>query len=426
MAAKPEEKSSQRFRESSKRVLTSWLDLQSLAEKSRQLTELLYQELTKIPNARLVIEKIRPLLKTRREAKLLYVTILASSDAAEIFGWQIFDQTRQGLQPLIETSNVLKEAPVESKIIPSGRGFIIILFSKNKEVIGEKNLERIKRGLQNELNQSLRQAFEPALARKFEVQAGKASCHIDSLVPPDISVVKLEQSLHRCIEDAMEDSTKPLEEQKPAEKNLSLLLQPIYDLSSGRVLAYEAPSYEPGGKTPTASQLIRWGQSYDLKNLPLFINIAPTTVGEPEFRKVIRTVLDSPGSPLKTGIVFEMAEPAVTQDFDYFKLAAQYFKILNFGIALNNMRSRYAAFEAMNELKPDFVKIGTFLTSGINEDPIKQELVLALLKFASRIRIPVIAEEISTQAELEILKKIGIRYGQGPLFRAKLESNFVR
>lgn len=417
MIAKPEEKPSQRFRESSKRVLTSWLDLQSLAEKNRQLNELLYQELTKLPSAQLVLEKIRPMLKTRRQIELLYVTILASSDAAEIFGWQIFDQTQQGLSSLLEASSTLKDSLVEREIIPSGRGFLIILFPKDSETVGDKNLERIKRGLQSELNQSLGQVFQSQLASKFEVQVGRASCRIGSTMPADVSAVRLEQLIHEHIEKAMEDSTKPAGDLKLTKEDVSRLLQPIYDLQSRKGLAYEAPSYEPGSKTPTASQLLQWGQRYDLKKLPLFVNIEPATVGEPEFRKVVKASLDSPSTPLKTNIVFEIAEPSATQDFDYFKLVTQYFKTLNFGVALNNIRSQYAAFETMNELKPDFVKISAFLTSGINEDPVKQELVLALSKLASRIKIPVIAEEISTQAELETLKKLGIRYGQGPLLK---------
>lgn len=415
MIAKPEEKPSQRFRESSKRILTSWLDLESLAEKNRQLNELLYQELTKLPSAQLVLEKIRPVLKTRRRINLLYATLLASSDVAEVLGWQIFDQARQGLSSLLQASKTLKETSVEHEIIPSGRGFLIILFPKDDKIVGEKNLERIKRGLQSELNQSLEQAFEPAVAEKFEVQVGKASCQISSTMPADVSAVRLEQLIHNSIEEAMEDSAKEAGDLKSTKEDLSRLLQPIYDLQLKKVLAYEAPSYEPGSKTPRASQLLQWGQNYDLKNLPLFVSIEPATVGEPELRKIVKVALDSPGSPLKTSIVFEIAEPSVTINFDYFKLVTQYFKTLNFGIALNNMRSHYAAFETMNELKPDFVKISAFLTSGINEDPVKQELVLALSKLASRIRIPVIAEEISTQSDLETLKKLGIRYGQGTL-----------
>ncbi len=67
------------------------------------------------------------------------------------------------------------------------------------------------------------------------------------------------------------------------------------------------------------------------------------------------------------------------------------------------------------ELTPDLVKLDMGLIRGINADPARQALVAGMGYFATRRKIRLVAEGIETLAELETLRSLAIRYGQGYL-----------
>ncbi len=63
-----------------------------------------------------------------------------------------------------------------------------------------------------------------------------------------------------------------------------------------------------------------------------------------------------------------------------------------------------------------YLKIDISLICNIEKDPVKQELVKALLQIGSNINVNTIAEGIETKEELKKLMELGVTYGQGFLF----------
>jgi EAL domain-containing protein (putative c-di-GMP-specific phosphodiesterase class I) len=56
------------------------------------------------------------------------------------------------------------------------------------------------------------------------------------------------------------------------------------------------------------------------------------------------------------------------------------------------------------------------LTRGIDHDPGRRALAAALISFAGETDMTIVAEGIETVAELETLRELGVRYGQGFYF----------
>jgi EAL domain-containing protein (putative c-di-GMP-specific phosphodiesterase class I) len=64
-------------------------------------------------------------------------------------------------------------------------------------------------------------------------------------------------------------------------------------------------------------------------------------------------------------------------------------------------------------LLPDVIKLDMSLTRGIDRDRSRRALASALVSFASETDATIFAEGIETPAEMETLRSLGVRYGQG-------------
>ena len=148
----------------------------------------------------------------------------------------------------------------------------------------------------------------------------------------------------------------------------------------------------------------------------LFLNVRPTTIHDPNFRAetLCRTLEDCKLSP--SDVVFEISEQESIGNFDIFREVRDCYRGLGFQIALDDTGAGYASLEAVMELSPDFIKVDRAFVSGIDEDPVRQELLRALRSVAERINACLIAEGLDTLEELETLRRLGIPYGQGWLF----------
>ena len=93
-----------------------------------------------------------------------------------------------------------------------------------------------------------------------------------------------------------------------------------------------------------------------------------------------------------------------------------YYRSLGFQFALDDTGSGYAGLEELLEIEPDYIKIDRSMVSGVDQDPARQNMLAALLQLADKMGAPVIGEGLDTLEELDMLGRLGIRFGQGWLF----------
>ena len=114
-------------------------------------------------------------------------------------------------------------------------------------------------------------------------------------------------------------------------------------------------------------------------------------------------------------IVLEVTEHEVIHDYAAFRdLVAELGR--NIRIAVDDAGAGVANFAHIVELHPDLVKIDIGLVRGVNVDPGRQALVIAMGHFARASGCHVIAEGIETQDEAATLRNLGVQFGQGFLF----------
>ena len=93
-----------------------------------------------------------------------------------------------------------------------------------------------------------------------------------------------------------------------------------------------------------------------------------------------------------------------------------YYRNLGFQFALDDMGTGYAGLEELLELEPDYIKIDRSMVSGVDQDPARQDVLAAVLQLADKMGAQVIGEGLDTLEELDMLGRLGIRFGQGWLF----------
>ena len=256
-----------------------------------------------------------------------------------------------------------------------------------------------------------------------------------------------ETQVRSAVEDARKDSelNARLEDRRSRRELFDVLVnqrvqavfEPIVEVSSRTVFGYEALSRGPEGTDLySAYALFSRADDQDLmfqldclcrqmalkgaRDFPadakLFLNVRPTTIHDPNFREELlsRTLAECGLQP--SDVVFEISEQESIGNFELFREVRDYYRKLGFQIALDDTGAGYASLEAVMELEPEFIKIDGAFIKRIDEDPARQQLVVALRMVAEKINARLIGEGLDRIEELEMLGELGIQFGQGWLF----------
>ncbi len=209
-------------------------------------------------------------------------------------------------------------------------------------------------------------------------------------------------------------------------RGLTHVFQPVYDLTSGECFAVEAlarfsgqPELTPDvwfaeahamGVGVELEVVSIKGALQCLSGLPgdvvLCVNAGPEAIVSDEIRELL-AASDS------RRIVVELTEQAKVDDYSRLLQTLRQLHVMGARLAIDDTGSGFASLAHILKLGPDIIKLDRELTSGIDHDPVRAALATALVSFASRLGAEIIAEGIETAGELEVLRGLGIRYGQG-------------
>ncbi len=125
-------------------------------------------------------------------------------------------------------------------------------------------------------------------------------------------------------------------------------------------------------------------------------------------------------------VVLELTEYAPVADYDTLAAALEPLRATGMRLAVDDAGAGYSSMSHVLRLKPDIVKIDMALVRDVDTDPIRQALVVALVRFADAAGSRVVAEGIETHAELMTLVELGVPLGQGYLFGQPCEHPVLR
>jgi EAL domain-containing protein (putative c-di-GMP-specific phosphodiesterase class I) len=115
-------------------------------------------------------------------------------------------------------------------------------------------------------------------------------------------------------------------------------------------------------------------------------------------------------------IVFEITERQLLSDFE--KMRADMQPLLDFGfrLALDDFGSGYSSFLYLAELPISFLKIEGWMIMNMRANERVLSMVQSVVMLARQLRIITIAECIEDQETAEMLRDMGVDWGQGYYF----------
>ncbi|HEX8099309.1 MAG TPA: EAL domain-containing protein [Actinomycetota bacterium] len=206
---------------------------------------------------------------------------------------------------------------------------------------------------------------------------------------------------------------------------LDMEFQPIFDLNDGRVVGVEAlarfrmqPLRSPDAWFREAAAV---GLGVDvemaavqkalsaLPHIPfdsfLSLNASPNVITSDRFfEKVVNRAADR--------VVIEVKEAALAREPEA-HAAFDRLRRSDIRVAVDDVRNDGATFSNILRMAPNFVKLDLSLCRYIDLDLARFEIVRALVDEAEQSGAEVIAEGIQSRSELEALRRLGVRQGQG-------------
>ena len=119
---------------------------------------------------------------------------------------------------------------------------------------------------------------------------------------------------------------------------------------------------------------------------------------------------------LASKLTIELLETEALEHKELIAKRLRELKNLGISVAVDDFGSGYSNFTIFQELPIDILKIDGMLIKNIAQDRISYSIVDAITQFADNIGIKTIAEFVENEQIIQILKDLGIRYGQGYYF----------
>lgn len=140
------------------------------------------------------------------------------------------------------------------------------------------------------------------------------------------------------------------------------------------------------------------------------LNLFPSTLIDIPVQHLVETIpRDSPQGTY----CIEISEQQIIGDPSYLVGAVNELKRAHLLVAIDDVGFGWSSLESLILLEPDIVKIDKRYVHEIAKDLSRRRSLKRLLKVTEDLGTEVMAEGIESQEDLEVLRDLGVRYGQG-------------
>lgn len=217
-------------------------------------------------------------------------------------------------------------------------------------------------------------------------------------------------------------------------REISILAQPIIDLSNNEIKAWEFLTRGPKGTTlENPLQLFSLARQsnliYDLELLVLeksfqmidrvgciddiFLNFTPITLGNKRFIPGLEKLLKRFSNMEPSKLIFEVTERDSIEGLTLFHDNIKQLRKMGFRIAVDDTGAGYSSLHTISELLPDIIKIDRSVIQDIDTNSVKESMLKGLILIAKETGSLVVAEGIEKKEEAEVLLRNQVDFAQG-------------
>jgi EAL domain-containing protein (putative c-di-GMP-specific phosphodiesterase class I) len=389
-------------------------------------------------------ERLPDLERELTERGSLGVLVLDASVFSTIedeYGTPAYEEVRQRAFKVLEESRGkdFRQGDILCLDRPRGLRFLFLLDRKRRRsvALSVADLRTTRARLVASLVPNLSRAGFPYIKAAPRLDVGHGLAVHNPLL-------HTERVIERAVEEAASQAAhlRRAEELLVLERLQDILLrdrvvtayQPILRMQEGTIMGFEALSRGPRGSglegadalfgAAAANRLLveldRLCRKRALlssarvpSNAKIFVNTLPATMRDPQFRgKALIDFLDK-AQVAPDRIVIEITEHLVIENYNIFRDTMAYFTDLGMSFAVDDVGAGYSGLESIAKLKPSYLKIDTALVRDVHVSPVNRSMVKALIALGHGIGAKVIAEGIHNEEETQVLRAMGVDFGQG-------------
>lgn len=417
-------------------------DLRARLAQERRIAHLARNDsLTGLPNRASFLEKLDRTIATSGEGgfALLAIDLDRFKEVNDLYGHAVGDHL------LVHVANQMKTALNEGEFVArlGGDEFVAIVPAADR-VAAMEAAERLRAAI-----------IVPTVAEHAEIHCGAAiglalwpdDAHEASVLinDADLAMYRAKASLAADIcfyEEAMDEAvrqrrrlTQGLREALEQERfELHYQLQACVE--TGEVTGYEAllrwrqddgsfvspvdfiPVAEDTGMIlPIGEWVLRracaeaaaWPEPHRIA-----VNLSPIQLSHVDLPRLVHQILLETGlSPAR--LELEITETAMISDLERTTHVLRQLKLLGVSVAMDDFGTGYSSLSTLRAFPFDKIKLDRSFMSELDGSPQSRAIIRAVLALGESLEIPVLAEGVETQDQLQFLKEQGCHQVQGYL-----------
>ena len=146
--------------------------------------------------------------------------------------------------------------------------------------------------------------------------------------------------------------------------------------------------------------------------LTLNVNITPKQFAQPELASQIGEILQETGLDPRC-VNLEITETIAMADAERSAVVLSELKALGVRLDIDDFGTGYSSLSRLQRFPVDTLKIDRAFISRIDTDTATHQIVRLIVMLAHGLRLKVVAEGVETQAQVDLLKKMGCELAQG-------------
>jgi EAL domain-containing protein (putative c-di-GMP-specific phosphodiesterase class I)/GGDEF domain-containing protein len=405
-----------------------------------KLRSALHDKTTRFPAYPMLFDELRALLDARRHLGVVHIEPWNIDLVESLYGWQLFDRTMAQLAAIVKTMPG-RELPAGSLLavggVPADRFVAFIPEVETGRSLTHDDMAAMAAAVKVRLDAALHEEPFAAMAPSLVIRTGHAFLSEDPFY-------RFERRVHAAVAEARSLPDRRDRSRDRVwgaalkkvirEESIRTVWQPVVELESGAFHGFEALARGPKDsmfEMPRAMFALssRVGASGDLDRLcraaairggagvvsgrKLFVNVLPSTLAGSAWSAGEVPELLAASGRAPSDVVVEVSERAIGADAPALAQAWDALRSDGFGLAIDDVGTGRDGGEALDRLRPDYVKVDASVVRGIDLNLVKQEIFATIARAGDTIGARLVAVGVESEEEAATLRRLGARFAQG-------------
>ena len=160
-----------------------------------------------------------------------------------------------------------------------------------------------------------------------------------------------------------------------------------------------------------ARQIARW-QSRFGRTIPISVNLSRVDVFDPMLEKNLEDIVRQNGLE-REALKLELTESAYTENAEQVIRVVEGLRDKGYTVEMDDFGTGYSSLNMLSAMPVDLLKMDRTFIQNMENNERDVQLVALILGIAKNLKIPVIAEGVETETQLQILRNLGCTLVQG-------------